>query len=190
MEERESGVVQRISRRIALRGVGATGLGAALAWRTRPVAGQDGTPEAGAGGCPGDTQVGDIVSVIGPDGAPLIDLTVTELIDPFEDYDPRGAPTRGQRFVMAQIDVEAVAPRPFQLDAYAFALQDSDGFLARPIGLTLPADTTLVPLASATLESGAIAKGFVAFSALQGVQLHRLFFVPAADRLILAADLR
>jgi hypothetical protein len=187
MDGRGDGIVQRISRRIALHGLGAAGVGAALAWRTRPATAQDGTPEVG---CAGDPAVGDTVEVIGPDGEPVINLTITELIDPFEEYDPRGAPARGQRFAVVQLDVEAVGPRPFSLDAYAFSLQDSDGFVARPTSLTLPAETTLVPLASAALENGAVAKGFLAFSALQGVRLDRLFFIPASDRLILAADLR
>src|SRR5262245_22644452 len=126
MDERENGLVQRISRRFALRGLGATGVGAALAWRGRLASAQDGTPAAG---CAGDPAVGDTVAVVGPDGEPVIDLTVTELIDPFEDYDPRGAPARGQRYVVVQVDVEAVGPRPFAIDPSAFTLQDADGFV-------------------------------------------------------------
>jgi hypothetical protein len=187
MDEQRNGLVQRISRRFALRGLGAAGVGTALAWRGRSAGAQDGTPEPA---CAGDPAVGDTVAVIGPDGEPVIDLTVTELIDPFEDYDPRGAPARGQRYVVLQVDIEAVGPRPFALDPYAFVLQDADGFVGRPIGLSLPAETTLVPLAGATLESGAIAKGFLAFAAFQGITVDRLFFAPASDRLILAADLR
>lgn len=190
MDEPRHGIVERVSRRLAVRGLGAAGFGAALGLMARPapVDGQDATPPAG--GCPADPGIGDAVSVVGPDGADLVTVTASELIDPFEEYDPSGSPARGQRFVVVRVDAEAISPRPFDLDPNAFYLQDADGFLARPVGLRLAADVTITPLERAALEAGAVARGFIAYSVLGGVELHRLFYAPASDRLVLIADLR
>jgi hypothetical protein len=188
MDGRRREIVERISRRMAVRGLGAAGLGAALGVAVRPAVAQDATPSAEA--CPGDPHAGDTVPVIGPDGAVILTLTVTEVIDPFEEYDPTAPPARGQRFVVVRIDAEGIGPRPFDLDPNAFYLQDADGFLARPIGLRLGPEVTLTPLARIALEDGAVAKGFLAYAVLGGVRLDRLFFAPASDRLVLVADLR
>ena len=94
------------------------------------------------------------------------------------------------RFVVIRIDAEGVGPRPFDLNPSAFYVQDRDGFLIRASNIRLAADVSLAPLDRQSLESGSIAKGFLGFSVLTGVELHRLLFMPASDRLVLVADLR
>jgi Domain of unknown function (DUF4352) len=180
-----------LSRRLALRGFGAVGVGAAgaaLARRGPAAAQDDGTPAAD--GCAADPRVGDAVSVVGPEGSEVVQVTASELLDRFEDYDPRYPPQPGHRFTVIRIEVEVTGPRPFTVVPGAFFLQDADGFTYTPIGITLPAETTQVLLAQSDLASESNIGGLIAFQVVRDVGLARLFYSPASGRLLMVADLR
>jgi Domain of unknown function (DUF4352) len=177
----------RVDRRLALRGAGLAGLGVALGWRGR-VAAQDGTPVA-AGGC-GDPVVGGSFSVKGPDGAEVAVFEVTELGDPFQDYATGYDPQPGQRYAVVSVGVEATGPRPYSLNAYNFLLHDVDGYLYRPVGITLVEDSTDVFLQNLEMASGTRTEGLVGFAVPRDAELVRLFYQPDGEQLLLLADLR
>ena len=194
MERSHGGRVERLSRRLALRGFGALGLGtagAALGWRSRRAGAQgdeDATPAAD--GCAADPRVGDTVSVVGPEGTELIQVTVSELRDRFEDYDPRYPPQPGHRVTVVQVEVEVTGTRPFTVAPSAFFIQDSEGFTYQPYSITLPAETTDVLLTQTELASESNIAGLLAFQVVRDAGLDRLFYEPASGRLLLVADLR
>jgi hypothetical protein len=193
MQEIHGNRVERLSRRLAVRGFGAIGLGTAglaLGWRGRPASAQDDEATPVAGGCLDDPGVGDTVSVVGPEGEEVVQVTVAELRDRFQDYDPRYPPEPGRRFVVVQIDVEVTGPRPFTVVPGAFFLQDSDGFTYPPFGITLPAETTDVLLTQSDLATESQISGILAFQVLRDVALARLFYAPTSGRLLMVADLR
>ncbi len=179
----------RLNRRLAVRGAGVAGLGAALGWRAESGLAQDATPATG-GACAGDPRVGDTISVVGPEGSEIAQVTTTDFVDPFQDYSPNSPPQAGQRFVVAQVSVEVTGPRPMRVDPSAFFLQDAEGFVYRPTSITLPDDTTETPFEGADVESGASAEGLIAFSVIRSAELVRLFHQPESARLLLLADLR
>jgi len=187
-------ITARISRRLALRGAGAIGLGAALGVPARATARQ-GTPAAtpAAGGnsvCAGDPGVGDAVSVVGPEGTEIAVVTVTEQRDPFDDYNPNAPPQAGQRFAVVGMRVEVTGPRPFRVDPFQLFVQDAEGFVYQPASISLPDENSGTLLQGEELATGGQIEGLVGFSVLRGAELVRLFFQPQGDRLLLLADLR
>ena len=178
----------RINRRTALRGAGAVGAGSLLAWTQGGASAQNGTPTAG-GAC-GDPRSGDIVSVIGPEGTETATITVTDVLDPFEAYDPNYAPQPGFRYVAVAIEAEVTGPRPVDVYGYFFFVQDAEGFVFRNATAQLAADSDDTVFADASLAPGSSGAGLLTFAVLRTASVARLFFQPDAERLILAADLR
>ena len=76
--------------------------------------------------------IGDPVPVVGPEGTEVAVITVDDLSDPFEDYDPGSPPERGSHFVLVTMTVENTGSRPLSFDPNAVALQDADGFVYSP----------------------------------------------------------
>ncbi len=179
----------RVNRRVAVRGAGVAGLGAALGWRADATLAQDATPVAG-GACGGDPAAGDTVAVVGPEGSEIAQVTVTDVVDPFEAYNPNSGPTAGHRFVVAQVRFEVTGPRPMRVEPSTLFVQDTEGFVYRPTSISLPDDTTETPFEGADVESGASAEGLIAFSVIRSAEIVRLFHQPGSDRLLLLADLR
>ena len=182
-------LTSRLSRRLAVRGAGAAGLGTVLGWRAGAVAAQDATP-ASDGTCTGDPSVGSTTSVVGPEGAEIARITVDDLVDPFQDYNPNSPPQAGQRFVVAHVTVEVTGPRALRVDPYHLLMQDAEGFVYQPASLSLPDTTTETLFEGADVESGSSAEGLLAYSVIRGAQVTRLFYQPQSDRLLLVADLR
>ena len=55
----------------------------------------------------GTTGVGTAMAVPGPDGAPVGSITITDVIDPFPDYNPDYPPEAGIRYVMVNVVFDA-----------------------------------------------------------------------------------
>lgn len=179
----------RINRRTALRGAGAVGAGSLLAWTHAGASAQDATPAAG-GACGNDPRAGDAVSVIGPEGAETASITVTDVVDPFDAYDPNYAPQPGFRYVAVAIEAAVTGPRPVDVYGYFFVVQDAEGFVFRNASAQLAEDSAETLFADASLAPGTSGAGLLIFAVLRTASVARLFFQPDAERLILAADLR
>ena len=148
-----------------------------------PLAAQDDvTPAAGG------PALEDPVSVLGSEGAEAAVLTVTDLVDPFQDYDPNPAPLPGHHFVLLTIAIENTGAQPLTFDPRAIILQDDDGFLAAPATISRP-DPIVPDLAVQDLAPGAQATGAIGFAVLNDVDLARVVYQPGSDRLIVLADL-
>src|SRR5688572_22396063 len=55
-------------------------------------------------------------------------ITVSEVADPFEDFDPNYPPEAGFRFVMLTVAFENTGQVPFAADPFAVRVMDTDGF--------------------------------------------------------------
>jgi len=144
------------------------------------------------GGTAAIPAVGEAVPFIGGDGTEVARLTVTEVVDPFEDYDASfGAPERGQHFVMVRLEVENISSRPFPIDPSAVRLQDADGFLYSYTFITRPSEATEAEpdLAFQEIPAGDTVSGPIFFPVLNDVELVRVLFTPDSDRLVFLADL-
>jgi hypothetical protein len=134
--------------------------------------------------------VGDGVSVVGPDGEETARVTVSEAIDPFQEYDPDSAPDTGSRYVVLNVTVENTGPRPLSLSVGDFLVRDTDGFLYRPNFFSRgPSEEDEPDLGVLELPPGEQASGFVEFMLPAVGDPREFLWWPETNRLILVADL-
>jgi hypothetical protein len=149
-----------------------------LAWPRVTVA-QHGEPPA----------LGTAVPFVDADGVTRGSITVTEVFDPFEGYNPDYPPELGSRVVAVTIAFDADAGDRFDVTPWAVVLQDSDGFIWNQ-GSVLFADDMLIPeLTSQTLAPGSRITGVVGFVLPEGADPARVFYQPESSRLITLAEL-
>lgn len=147
-----------------------------------PASAQEGGADAG---------IGTAVPVIGTEGGEVARITVTEIEDPFEDYDPGAEPERSYHYVLLHLDVENTGSRPYTFDAYGVTLQDAEGFLYQQTFVSRPEDqaTADPEFTGEEIEAGDVASGVIGYQILNGAELVRVVFQPQFDRLIFLADL-
>ncbi|MGI8477967.1 MAG: hypothetical protein ACR2OO_16595 [Thermomicrobiales bacterium] len=75
------------------------------------------------------------IPVLGPDGGPLATVTLSQVQDPFAQYDAGSPPDRGFHFVLIAVTVANTAPRPLNADPNSFIVFDADGFRYSPVVL-------------------------------------------------------
>src|SRR5687767_7489824 len=102
-----------------------------------------GTPAAGA---PDSTRptVGDTVGFADDEGGE-VQVTVAEVLDPFEEFDPGDPPSADTRFVLVTVAFENAGERPFDADPFALRLTDAAGFLWRPRSIDRVAAEIVLP---------------------------------------------
>jgi hypothetical protein len=111
---------------------------------------------------------GDPVSVIGVDGNEAAQITVNQVLDPFDDYDPNSAPPRGQHYIAIEVTVKNTSAQTIVVDPSYFYPVDADGFVGTR-GYVYPVQgSTFVDLQYAELPAGQTVSGMIYFSALDG----------------------
>jgi hypothetical protein len=130
------------------------------------------------------------VSVLGPDGAEIAQATVSDLTDPFNDYDANSAPERGTHFVTLTLNVTNTSPRPLAVDPSRVFLLDTDGFLSGSTTINRGSQPAVPDFTyQDSLAPGAQATGLIGFQVLSGVDLVSVVYRPSNDRLITLATL-
>ena len=99
-------------------------------------------------------------------------MTVDEMVDPFQDYDPSSPPERGFHYVLLTVTIENTGTNPLNVDPGAFALIDADGFVARSTFLYRSAEATEADpdLQYGELALGSSISGVVGFQVLNGIE--------------------
>jgi hypothetical protein len=155
---------------------------------------QDATPEVPEAGAPtagSDPAVGDTVSYIGSDGDEWAQVTVEEVIDPFEDYDPDfGEPERGNHFVALQITITATGDKAVEVSPYDILIQDEQGFLYGNsfISRTEEQEADAPEFEEANLAPGDEVSGLMFFQVIDDAQLSHIFWQPDSGRLVTIAN--
>ena len=183
----------RLTRRQAVRGVGAIGAGSLLVTvhpRALAQDTDDATPGANGAACVVDPGVGDTVSLVGPEGTELATMSARAVQDPFDGYNSNYAPAAGYRYVAIDLAVTITGSRPVSVRAYDFFVQDAEGFIYRQANVQLLDDATEALFVDGEFTTDTGSEGLVSFAVLRGAQVTRLFYQPSGDRLILVADLR
>ncbi|MBA3416540.1 MAG: DUF4352 domain-containing protein [Chloroflexia bacterium] len=116
-------------------------------------------------------------------------VTVTEVADPFTDFNPDQPPEAGRRYVLLTVAFEAAADQPFEADPYDLHFQDTDGYLWSLTSVPRPADVVIPELQSQTMAPGNRVSGVVGFVVPEDAELDQIFYQPESGRLILLADL-
>jgi len=127
---------------------------------------------------------GAAVPVTDEEGVDVGSITVTEVIDPFTDFDPAYPPEEGGRYVAVNIAFDADAGNRFEISPYTIVLQDDAGYLWNQASMPLPDDALVPELSSQTLGPGSRVTGVVGFVVPEGREPARVLYQPESSRLI------
>jgi hypothetical protein len=165
-------------------------IGLGPAWSSIALA-QDATPSSGGVRPPGaeTTAVGTAVTYVDAEGVEHGVVTVTEVIDPFTDFDEGYEPTDGARYVVIYVSFEATGDKSFEADPYDLLLRDTEGFLWSIASVNRGSEPEVPDAQSQTLASGNKISGAVGFVIPEAAQLAEVFYQPESGHVILLADL-
>jgi hypothetical protein len=136
-----------------------------------------------------DTGFGSAVPITNPEGATVGSITVTDVVDPFTDYDPNYTPEAGSRYVAVTVAFDADAGQRFDIQPSSIVLQDDQGFIVSQAYISLPSDALIPIVSSQTLSPGSRITGLVAFALPEDRSPAHVFLQPRGNQLILLADL-
>jgi hypothetical protein len=132
---------------------------------------------------------GAAVPVTDDEGAAVGSITVTEVIDPFTDFDPAYPPEDGGRYVAVNVAFDADAGNRFDIAPSEIVLQDDAGFLWNQASMALAEDALIPELSSQTLGPGSRVTGVIGFVVPEGRTPARVLYQPESSRLIPLLDL-
>ena len=141
----------------------------------------------------GSNKVGKPVTIYNADGQEAAEITVTEVIDPFEDWSDYGEPQQDERYVIATIKIEVTGKRPFEFVVYNFFVLDSFGHLFS-LGYVSRSDSSTVEkpdLEDGNLLPGEEVTGAIAFRVPVDAELTQVVYTGynEVQQLYLLADL-
>jgi hypothetical protein len=127
---------------------------------------------------------GAAVPVTDEEGAAVGSITVTEVIDPFTEFDPAYPPEEGGRYIAVNVAFDADAGNRFDITPYSIVLQDDAGFLWNQASMVLAEDALIPELSSQTLGPGSRVTGVVGFVVPEGRTPAQVLYQPESSRLI------
>lgn len=129
-------------------------------------------------------ELGAPVAILGQDGAQVAQITVTDVVDPFETYDPGYPPERGYRMVLVTVTVEATGTQPFSFNPSNIYLVDDAGYLANSVSTVIPEDAGITLLAFQDVAPGTPLTGSITLQAFTAATLGSIVYWPQSDRLV------
>ncbi len=130
-----------------------------------------------------------LVSLLGPDGAPMGSIAVTEMTDPWLEYDPNAPPQVGYRYVLLRFDVTNSSPRLLSFDPYSIALRDTNGFVYDNANIFDGGTLTVPVLEYQDIAVDGTVTGVMGFQVPVGATLAQAIFRGSSDRMVYLADL-
>ena len=137
----------------------------------------------------GGSDNGIAVPVTDEEGVAVGTITVTNVVDPFTEFDPAYPAEEGSRYVVVNAAFDADAGARFDITPYSIVLQDDAGFLWTQASLTLAEDALVPELTSQTLGPGSRVTGVVGFVLPEGRVPVRVLYQPESSRIIPLQDL-
>jgi hypothetical protein len=124
------------------------------------------------------------VPVTDEDGAAVGSITVTEVIDPFTEFDPAYPPEEGGRYVAVNVAFDADAGNRFDIAPSEIVLQDDAGFIWNQASMELAEDALNPQLSSQSLGPGSRVTGVIGFAVPEGRTPARVLYQPESSRII------
>jgi hypothetical protein len=135
--------------------------------------------------------VGTTSPMYGEDGSEVGSITVTNIIEPFENYDPGYDPQRGYHYAVVEVTITNSGSRPMTVDPNALRLIDSDGFVASSAFISVSAPDAPVILEYLDgLGPGEEASGSVAYQVFNDSTISRIIYAPGFTSRVNVVDLR
>jgi hypothetical protein len=151
---------------------------------------QDATPSSsGRPPAAGAAELGTAVTYIDQEGVEHGEVAVTEIFDPFTDYDEGYEPAEGTRYVVLHVSFEATGEASFDADPNDLLLRDSDGYLWSPASVNRGSEPAMPDAQSQTMAVGNKISGAVGFNVPEDAEISEIYYQPESGHLILLADL-
>jgi len=115
-------------------------------------------------------------------------VTVTQLADPFTDFDPNAPPPEGQRYVLLTVVFEAAEDQAMYADPYSLTLQDANGYLIGLQNVPRPPENVRPNLEAQTMSPGDRVSGYVGYVVPADLPIAAVMWSPEGGRLITLAQ--
>jgi hypothetical protein len=132
----------------------------------------------------GQTKIGTPTILYNESGDETARITLTEYVDPFQDWSDYGAPQRGERFILATVQIEATGARPFEFSTYDFGLLEDIGILYN-LGYVSRSDASMVShpdLEDTTMLPGETVTGSLSFDVPEVAVISQLIYSGYGDQ--------
>jgi len=153
---------------------------------------EDATPDdADATG--GDPAIGDTVLFVNDDGEDAANMTVDEVIIPFEDFGEFFSPEENATYIAVALTIENIDADDdaFEFSTFNTGLQTADGFYYTSTFVSLDEEEaeTYPEIEDGDIEVGDTATGYLFFAIPEDKTPTRLYYSPSG-RLVVLADIR
>lgn len=142
--------------------------------------------KAAAQGTPapfGQNPIGSPVTLYNESAEETARITLLEYADPFQDWSDYGAPQRGERYILATVQIEATGARPFEFSTYDFQLLETIGIVYN-LGYISRSDASMVShpdLEDTTMLPDETAVGSLAFDVPEVAVISQLVYSGYGD---------
>jgi len=131
-----------------------------------------------------DDAAGPEVGFVADDGLVHGTIQVTQLHDPFQDFDPTRPPPAGGRYLGLIVVFTAADDQVFDTNPYYVIARDTNGYLYTTSYVPRPADVIVPDLQSQSLAPGNRISGFVGYNLPSDVVLQDVLYLPSSYRAI------
>ena len=128
------------------------------------------------------------VPLVGSDGGNLGSLTITNMTDPFESFDPSSPPDHGMRYVTVDASFKNAGRRTLDANPDDLFLIDSDGFVNRAVNAHRADRSDPDFKRVGDLAPDAKAEGVVAFQVPLSAAPSEIVYQPSNDQIIVVAN--
>lgn len=128
------------------------------------------------------------VSILNTSGAPMADVTVNGVTDPFTGHDSFSAPPRGSRYILLDVTVTNTGSGVLSVSPSDFWVVDAEGFVLSSTFVTRT-DTTLPDFNYVDLNPGDSLQGAIIYSVFEGVPPAQVNWGDGYTTLSVVADL-
>ncbi len=139
----------------------------------------------------GQSSSGDTVTVVDERGDPILEITVNDVIEEWEDFSEFSSPDRGYLFVAFNVTVTNISDDEQEVTDFDFMIRDEFGFLYGTSFVSVEEDTESEEIGvfeGDDVDAGDSITGLIIFGVPDDVQLVDLFYAPYG-RLITIATL-
>lgn len=143
----------------------------------------------------GTTTVGQPVTIYSSDGIESAQVTIIDVVDPFEEWGEYYAPQIDERYAVVTVQIENSGERPFSFAPYDFQVLDTFGRLYSGFGYfrSEAAVAAMPDLEETSMLPGEAVTGALSYTVpvdAEVAQLVYMFFGDQQQHLYLLADLR
>jgi hypothetical protein len=132
--------------------------------------------------------LGEPLTFVDADGITRGTVTVSEIADPFQEFDPGRPPEEGMKYVLLTVQFEAAADQQFDAEPWMIVLQGADGTLWTYNSVPRPEGQIVPDLQGQTLAPGNRISGVIGYVVPADAQLDQVLFTPTSSRLATLVD--